>query len=175
MSLSQKDLQLEGSFCISNATLISEAIAEGIRCKNWSTLPRKADMIIEKIEEVCAKEFEKVTDSFYWRAFADYDALFDWLREHILPIPEIQAMNLTQAEHDAKVELDDPSRPQFVFISRYSPDRAKDDDFVDIDAYIRNLCHNLIRECIQIDFSSFISRKNLTGIGPEIDIGEQDE
>jgi hypothetical protein len=154
MTLSQKDLKV-GPFMIGGSELVAQAVYEGIKCKTWPTLPRKLDTIVAKISELYLREFKRVSEDFYIKEFSTYDELHSWLKEHLLAIPEIEEMNLSQTEFDAGVKVEDEDRGKFVFTSRCSPACPASEDFVDLDAYVRNVCHDLIRGCIEINFSSF--------------------
>jgi len=154
MSLTKQDLQLN-EYSTNGSALVANIIYEAIKCKAYPTLPRKIDAICEKATEIYKREFEKIGGDFYYRAFATYDELLNWLKEHILPIPEIQELNLSKNEFDAGITVDNPDRPAFAFTSRYSPAIPEDDDFMDLDAFIRNLAHDLMRENIEINYSTF--------------------
>jgi hypothetical protein len=154
MSLTQQDLQV-GPFSISGGELLAQVIYEAIRCKTWPSLPRKSDIIATKVSELYTREFERISDDFYLKTFETYDELYTWLKEHLLTISEIEEMNLSQKEYEAGVKVADESRDKYVFSSRYSPPCPRDEDFIDLDAYIRNVCHDLILSCIEIDFSTF--------------------
>jgi hypothetical protein len=155
MSLTQKDLKV-GPFPISGGELVAQIVYESIKCKTWPTLPRKIDIIVAKVSELYHREFERISDDFYLRTFATYNELRDWLKENILAISEIEEMNLSQTEYEAGIKVGDEDRDKFVFSSRYSPACPINEDFVDLDAYVRNVCHDLIRSCIEINYSTFL-------------------
>ena len=160
MSLSKKELGLEeGNFIINGKELVANVIYEAITCKSYPTLPRNIETITNKVTELYKKEFKKFTlysEDYYTKTFKDYTELLDWLKDYILPIKEIQDLNLTENEIENGItDIEDRTRDKFVFSSRYSKAIPIKEDFVDLDAYIRNLCHDLIREKIEINFSTF--------------------
>jgi hypothetical protein len=87
-------------------------------------------------------------------AFKAYGELANWIKEHIMTIPEIQDLNLTDSEVERGLTVDDV-KDKFVLTSRYSDDPDPKDDFIDLGAYARNLVHSLIRENIEINYSTF--------------------
>jgi len=154
MALSKEDLKLS-IFTVSGNDLVSNAIYESIRCKTYPTLPRKIDDIVYKLTELYEREFERISSNFYLKRFKTYDELHSWLNINVKSISEIQELNLSQNEYDARVSVDDPDRPKYIFASRYSKPCDPNDDFIDLDAYIGNLTQNLIRENIDINYSTF--------------------
>ncbi len=154
MSLTKSDLQLT-NYMVNGASLVANVIYEAIKCKTYPTLPRKIDAIVEKVTALYKRDFERVTSDFYLRQFDTYDELMTWLKENITPIPEIQEMNLSKSEFDAGVTVDSDDRPKYCFTSRYSAAVPEDDDFVDLGAFTRNLAHDLMRENIEINYSTF--------------------
>ena len=156
-SLSMKDLKIEWPLLVNNKDVVAYAIFEAMVCKTWVSLPRKADVIVEKLTELCHGEgWEKViTDDFWLREFASYSDLLSWIEDKVMVIPEIREMNLSNEEYARGIGVDDESRGRYVFSDRYSPACPQDEDFVDLDAYSRNLAHDIIRQHILINFSTF--------------------
>lgn len=160
MTLSQKELGIY-TITVTGHDLLKCCMGQAISCKEYPILPREAEEIINEVTNVCMERFEKVGNAgFYIRRFDDYDDLYGWLRRFILPIPVIQRLNLSQAEINAGIiDVDDNRRSETTFVGRGIPATSKDKDFIDLDAYIRNVAHDLIRENIDIDFSSFKSKE----------------
>lgn len=127
MSLTKTDLNIT-EFHVSGCKLVANVVYEAIICKSYPTLPRKANIIVEKVTELYKREIERVTDDFYSRFFANYDELFDWLNENVTTIPEIQELNLSQDEYDSGISVNNPDRSKYVFSSRYSPALPESDD-----------------------------------------------
>ena len=154
MSLTKTDLQLSG-YHANGGDLVANVMYQATKCRCYPALPRKADIIFEKVTEIYKAQFEKIGNSFYLRYFPTYDDLFNWLKEYILPIPEIQELNLSRAEYEAGITIDDPERGKYAFCGRGIPDPLESEDFIDLDAFIRNLAHDLMRENIDINYSTF--------------------
>jgi lambda repressor-like predicted transcriptional regulator len=153
-SLTKTELGLT-EYMVVGSNLVANVIYEAIRCKTYPTLPRKADIICDKVTFLYKQEFEKMSDDFYYRTFKTEYEIFEWLNKHIKPIQEIQELNLSQREFEKGVTVDDHERDKYVFASRYSNPPDIKDDFVDLDAFIRNLQHDLILENINVDYSTF--------------------
>ena len=103
--------------------------------------PRKANAICEQMCE----RFKSANgskhlnhDLWFWWVDGIEDAE-KFIRELLMPIPEFQELNLSNAEYSAGIAVDDPERPEFAFISRYDG-RDEDNDFIDLDACVRNIC-----------------------------------
>lgn len=174
MSLTKEQLFPEnGVFMISGNDLVSCVIYEAIKCKHFPTIPRKVDIIVEKVTELYQREFEKITDDFYLKGFDTQGELLWWLSKHLLAIPEIEELNLSQVEYNAGIKVHDEKRIGWVFTSAYSKNPPKEDDFVDLDAYVRNISHDLIRNCIEINFSTFSDGWPSTGGGSTIQTAEK--
>ena len=152
--LSKEDLRV-ADIAVNGRKLIANVIYEAIRCKTYPTLPRNAEIIAFKVKKVYQCEFENANESFYIKHFASRKELLAWIYEHIMPIPEIRELNLSQKEFEAGIDVDDPGRGEIVFTSRYSKDPPMEDDFVDLDAFAGNLANNLIRENIEIGYNTF--------------------
>lgn len=73
-----------------------------------------------------------LTQKMTWRRLESF------LREHLLPIPEVAAWNEPKSGHAA----------QFVFVDR-TGGPAPDDDFIDLDALIRNIARSVIAESLE--------------------------
>lgn len=192
-AFTQRELKLDNPFSVNGSHLIANVIAEAITCKEFPTLPRNIEIIAEKVKAVYEKEFERVGKNFYLRYFADYDELYQWLKKHLLTIPEITQLNLRQREYDAGYRDADVERPDFP--RNQYPEREEqilantmtnkkirenldmtteaqqklkiealaaarkvvenNEDFIDLDTYINNIAQRIIRENIEINFSTF--------------------
>jgi hypothetical protein len=154
MLLTQKDLALE-PFIVTGKKLVALVIYEAIMCKTYPTLPRKIDAIVNKVTDLYKSEFKRVTDDFYFKEFGTYDEIYSWLEKHLLAILEIEELNLDQEEFDLGIGVHDENRQSSCLSSRYTKTCPPEKDFVDLDAYIRNICHDIICDHINVDFSSF--------------------
>jgi len=153
MSLSKQDLEVT-NILVDGSRLVGAVIYTAIVCKSYPTLPRHVALIVDKVTEIYKKEFDKIAGDFYYKEFKTMVELESWVEEHILTIPEIIDLNLSQKEYDNGVKVDE-DRKQYTFVSRHSKPVIEEDDFIDLDAYCRNLVQFLIRENVRIDYSTF--------------------
>jgi hypothetical protein len=160
MYLTKEQLGVK-EYVVTGRKLVANVIYEAVVAMSLPRLPRDAETIIQKVIEVYRREFScPCGNEFHIRSFATYKELQDWIASYIMTIPEVQNMNLSQNEVDNGITVDDPNRGGYVITSRYSKDPDPKDDFIDLGAYANNLAHSLMRENIEIDYSSFSERKN---------------
>ena len=143
-------------YIVTDRQLVANVVYEATRAYTLPRLPRNAEIIVEKVREVYHREFKRPHDNseFHIRTFETYGELVNWIKEHIMTIPEIQDLNLTDSEVERGLTVDDV-KDKFVFTSRYSDDPDPKDDFIDLGALARNLTHSLMRENIEINYSTF--------------------
>ncbi len=83
---------------------------------------------------------DRVIDGMYG---VEAQELRELCRSAAHAIPSIANLNLSKVEREAGIAVDDPSRPQFAFTSRY--DRPKSEhDFIDLDALAMNVSRTLM-------------------------------
>ena len=64
--------------------------------------------------------------------------MYEFIENILMPIDKFRDLNLSPREYKQGIGVDDPNRPKFQFVSAFDsiPD---DDNFVDLDACIRNI------------------------------------
>ena len=149
-ALSKDELCLHEPYILNNAKFVSEVVAQLFRSRTFSVMPRKLDIIVDKLYSLCEKEFDPV-GKIYCRAFEDYDDILKWLKIHLMTIPEIREINLQQCEYDAGERDVDGDRPFFESGGQLT----KETEFIDLDAFVNNVCQGLISRCVCIDYSTF--------------------
>ena len=110
--------------------------------------PRKAETIMRKLREKKKKKAYNDNEWYSWNIPAE--ELYKTVEKLLKDIPEFRDLNLSQIEYENGVSVDDEDRPKYSFSSRYDvydKDSWKD-DFVDLDAFVRNVVLNLKREKI---------------------------
>ena len=148
MSISMYNLDDEnknkfcGGIIVSSHDLVANVMYEAIRCKSFPELPRHA----------FEKDCKSIGDDFKYREFKDVNEIKDWLYKNIFPLQEIQQLNITKDEWIKGVRDCESERPKWLGIKEY-------DDFVDLDAFIGNLSHDLLRDYLDIDYSSFYTKE----------------
>ncbi len=145
-----ENYDFEWPILVTGDSLLTNAIAEAMSCREYYRVPRNVYDIERDICTVIRIMFEG-DETFSFEYFYSYDELHDWLRKFILPFPSIQELNISDKDFEEGEESNDEVR----FITRFSAPGFKEDDFVDLGAYIRNLCHRLIKDAIDIHYGSF--------------------
>lgn len=138
-------------FIVNGSSLVASVVYEAFQCKTFPTLPRKLDIIVSKVIELYLTEFQKVTYDFHCKDFATYEELFDWLHMHLLQIKEIRELNLSEAEAEAGIDVDGDARIRWTGEGTLPIEH----DFIDLEAFIRNIAHDIIRSNVNINFSTF--------------------
>lgn len=108
--------------------------------------PRKAESIMDKIK---AKFREMAyNDNEYYTCKVEVDKSYDFIKELLFSMPEFEELNLSHNEYINGVKVDDDSRPKFSFHTRYDVETSESwkNDFIDLDAFARNVHINLIRQ-----------------------------
>jgi len=106
--------------------------------------PVQLDVVLRKWEELIRPRFGvlvSATEPKMTMGEFDYKDLEE-MAEELHQIPEFKNWNLSRAEAAKGIEVNDPSRPPFVFSSRYGGP-PQDEDCIDLDALTHNLCHFL--------------------------------
>ena len=144
--------RLKGGFIVSSHDFAANVMYEAIRCKSFPELPRHAYKLLDDVKEVFEKDCESIGTEFKYRRFKDVNELKDWLCENIFPLREIQQLNITKDEWIKGARDCESERPKRLGIKEY-------DDFIDLDAFIRNLAHDLLRDYLDINYSSFYKKE----------------
>lgn len=105
--------------------------------------PRKIETIMCKLKH----EFER-----HEHSYRDYEMLVTvtsidlvkFIHGLLFKIPEFTELNLSQREYYEGVSVNDENRPQYMFTDAFS-NVKEEDDFVDLDAAIRNIANELVR------------------------------
>lgn len=101
--------------------------------------PRKAEIIMQKVKESFRKE--AYNDNEWYTVHVPIDEMRDYIEKLMYSISEFEELNLSQIEFDNGVKVDDEDRGKYYFSSafdKYNKDSWKD-DFVDLDAFVRNV------------------------------------
>lgn len=135
--------------------------------------PRKAEIIMHKLRDAFRSEANN--DNEYYTVTIEPDNLYNWLKDKLFSILEFQELNLTQQEYENGVSVDDDSRPEFAFTTRYDVYDSESwrNDFVDLDAFIRNVCGRLYL-IMESDDDCFRCIHQYKNWGSTLDCGESD-
>lgn len=105
--------------------------------------PRKSETIMKKVRDNFRKE--AINDNFHFRMNIPTDELYVYIDRLLKSIPEFEELNLSHNEYYNGVKVHDEDRPSFGFVSSYDVETEESwkDDFVDLDAFVRNVCSNI--------------------------------
>lgn len=115
--------------------------------------PRHVDEILQGIIENFKKDCKHVGSDFFCHDVEIQD-LPEFVAGILSPIQKFRDLNLSSNEYQQGISVDDENRTQFAFISRYNT-ISEDDDFIDLDACIRNIAEQLYYS----EFTSFLLDK----------------
>lgn len=107
--------------------------------------PRKVELIMDQLKT----RFREVArnDNEYYTYRVEADKSYEFIENLLMSIPEFEELNLSHNEYINGVKVNDDSRPKFAFHTRYDIETSESwkNDFVDLDAFIRNVHMNLIK------------------------------
>lgn len=110
--------------------------------------PRFIDEIVDEIIKRFKTSCKNIgTDFFYYEV--ELKDLHEFIENILMPIDKFRDLNLSPKEYKQGIDVDDPNRPKFQFVSAF--DNVPDDDkFVDLDACIQDIFahyeHNAYRQ-----------------------------
>lgn len=100
--------------------------------------PRKAETIMVKVRDAFRKD--AFNDNEWYTVHVPTGKMYSYIEKLMYSISEFEELNLSQIEYDNGVKIDD-DREGYLLSSaydKYDKDSWKD-DFVDLDAFIRNV------------------------------------
>ena len=101
--------------------------------------PRNMDKIMSHVIENAEQACVDVVNNRH--LFMTHTEFSDWLTDMLKSCPDFCNLNLSQNEVDSGVSVDDESRPKYAFTSVYNVETEDSwkNDFIDLDAAIRNI------------------------------------
>lgn len=157
MSLNKNNLddenkqKLKDGIIVSKKQLIGYAIYEAIVCRSYAKIPVSIEYMIRDINIVCNKYFEKISDDYCYKSFDTVTDIEDFIKKELMSRDSFKQLNLSSYEFDNDISYDDTNRPNCG--------NKQLDDFIDLDAYARNLSYDLLVDSFDIDYSSFKRRE----------------
>jgi hypothetical protein len=106
--------------------------------------PRNLEVVIRKARQKIRTMANKDIPDFFYVEIQE-EEIEDWVKELLMDIPEFVDWNLSENEAKNGIKVDDENRGEYLFTSAYSS-TPEDDDFIDLDACIRNIANMLMRE-----------------------------
>lgn len=103
--------------------------------------PRKAEIIMDKVKEKYRSE--ALNDNEYYSLKVEDP--YKYIEDLLMSIPEFEELNLSQNEYEAGIKVNDENRGKYKFASMYDKNTSESwkDDFIDLDAFIRNVYRNI--------------------------------
>jgi len=151
----KEELNRPDTFIVNGHDFLGCVIFHATVCKENPSLPRKIDVLFERLTTLYKEQFDKAGKNFYLKEFK-YTELRPWLREHLLPIEEIKLLNLSIYEEKKGIDVDDENRDGFVVTDRHASIK-EEHDFVDLEALVQNVSNDLILHSIgnNVSYASF--------------------
>ena len=125
------DKEIEKQFLVSKRDILSE-VAKWAVAQSPYHRPDNLEIVLDKLNE----GFGKWGNNNMGYEHFTYKRLKDFLGRELRRIPEFLAWN----------ERKNGNQSQYKFIDRYGTKNNPDDDFIDLDALIRNVANSIIRE-----------------------------
>lgn len=116
--------------------------------------PRKVEILMTKVRDAFRKD--AVNHNEWYSLGIEEDKLHKYIHNLLMSIPEFTELNLSYREYMKGVGVNDPNRPKWGFTSAYDVETSNswESDFIDLDAFIRNVHGNLLDK-IDADIDCF--------------------
>lgn len=129
-----------------NTVLVSErtllfAIAGQLFDQAPNRQPRKAEIIMQKVREAFRADKRCNNDNEWYSMRLPEKEVYQFIYDLLFATPEFQELNLSQIEYENGVSVDDENRGKYSFVTRYDKYDSESwkSDFIDLDAFIRNV------------------------------------
>lgn len=108
--------------------------------------PRNGENIIRKVVEIFREKAENENEFYYISVELKPEIIDEYIRGLLMQIEDFKNLNLSQIEFENNISVDDPNRNKFSFSSAYDKHDSNSwkYDFIDLDAFISNVCSCLI-------------------------------
>ena len=139
-------MKKEKEFLVSKKYILSEVAKWAVKQSPYHR-PDNLEVVLDKLNEQIGKwsaenmGYEKFT----------YNKLRDYLNRELKKIPEFLLWN----------ERKNGNQSEYKFIDRYSKDDNPDDDFIDLDALIRNVTNSIVREGTEVSIPKILGKGEL--------------
>lgn len=113
--------------------------------------PRKSKIIMKKARDNFRKKAKNNNEFYYIEIDFEKEIIFRLINDILMDIPEFEELNLSQIEFEKNIKVNDPNRPKFSFKSMYDKENSESwkHDFIDLDAFIRNIYIDLTEKLKQ--------------------------
>lgn len=123
------DKKIEKEFLVSKRYILSE-VAKWAVAQSPYHRPDNLEIVLDKLNAIIPKWQDKIG-----YVSMTYRELVDFLEKGLKAIPEFVLWN----------ERKSGNQSPYKFISRYDNEVNPDDDFIDLDALIRNVANSIVR------------------------------
>ena len=106
--------------------------------------PRNIGIITTKIIEEFKKDAQTISNNFFYYS-VDVNEVHKFTENILMQIDEFRELNVSQNEYVRGIKVDDPNRSSIQFVSAYDVPPSYD-DFVDLDACIRNIANIIVND-----------------------------
>jgi len=141
----------EKQFLVSKRYILRE-VAKWAVAQSPYHRPDNLEAVLDKLNEGFGKWSN---DNMGYEKFT-YKRLMDFLGRELKRIPEFLAWN----------EKKNGNQSEYKFVDGYSKDDNPDDDFIDLDALIRNVANSIIREGTEQSIPEILGESPLQEINP---------
>ena len=157
--LTCEEVGLANGFLLSGRDLLTGVCGTCIDAYLMDLWPRNLEVIFHRVAEVYKQNFEEQLPNFYVRHFTDAAELDDFVGQHIMSIPEIIDLNLSQDEVDRGISVNDENRDKYSFVDRYTPIEPANEAFVDLGALQRNIVRAIMQSQVSLSMPSFYRKR----------------
>ena len=147
----------EKKFLVSKQQILSEVARNAVASSPYHR-PDNLEVVLDKLNEGLREWSRKNCGETDWykgllgyKEFT-YKKLKNFLEEELKKIPEFLLWN----------ERKNGNQAPFRFTSRYSKDDNPDDDFIDLDALIRNVANDIIRSGTEMSIPKILGEAEVT-------------
>lgn len=108
--------------------------------------PRFTDTIMRNVRDAFRNDGNCVNDNEFRSIRIEESKVYEWVDSLLKGIKEFVELNLSQVEYENGVQVNDPNRSKYRFVTRYDVETEDSwrSDFVDLDAFVRNVVGALI-------------------------------
>jgi len=127
-------------------------------CQAPNRQPRQSEIIMQKVRDFFRND--AYNDNEFYSLRIPESEVYNYLKNIMMSIPEFVDLNLSQIEFDKKISVNDENRPKYAFYTRYDKNDSETwkRDFVDLDAFIRNV-HRRLYTIMDSDQDCFCCKK----------------
>lgn len=105
--------------------------------------PRFVEEIVGEVNNRFKENSQQIGNDFFFYE-VDKKDVQKFVEDMLMPIKKFRELNLSKKEYEAGIDVDSDSRTGIAFVTAFS-EIPEEDNFVDLDACIRNITNELLR------------------------------